>query len=192
MLKYIIILIIVLILSLLIYNSINHREEFTLVSSNNTGKDEASMNLNSVFNDDTVYINNISTPNFNFLSPKTIIMWYGDTNNIPKGWILCDGKNNTPDLTNKFIFGGKSYTTGSDSIVATGPATSSDGTHVHSTSNKATNFLYDINLLGQDKDTGIRSYSPKSEGAHNHSSITLTSAKSIKPKWASLVFIMKT
>ena len=25
---------------------------------------------------------------------------------IPKGWVLCDGKNNTPDLRNRFIFGG--------------------------------------------------------------------------------------
>jgi hypothetical protein len=25
---------------------------------------------------------------------------------IPKGWLLCDGTNNTPDLRNRFIFGG--------------------------------------------------------------------------------------
>ena len=25
---------------------------------------------------------------------------------IPNGWVLCDGKNNTPDLRNRFIFGG--------------------------------------------------------------------------------------
>lgn len=38
-----------------------------------------------------------------------IIMWGGLTSNIPKGWVLCDGKSKngieTPDLTDKFVIG---------------------------------------------------------------------------------------
>ena len=40
------------------------------------------------------------------LVPKGIIvMWSGTINTIPKGWALCDGKNLTPNLTRRFIYG---------------------------------------------------------------------------------------
>ena len=29
-------------------------------------------------------------------------MHYGNINNIPEQWLLCDGKNNTPDLSKFF------------------------------------------------------------------------------------------
>ena len=32
-----------------------------------------------------------------------IIMWSGTIASIPAGWVLCDGANGTPDLTDKFI-----------------------------------------------------------------------------------------
>ena len=34
-----------------------------------------------------------------------IIMWSGATNNIPTGWVICDGANGTPDLRDKFVIG---------------------------------------------------------------------------------------
>lgn len=43
------------------------------------------------------------------LSPGVICMFSGAT--IPDGWLLCDGKNNTPNLVDKFIYG-----TGLDNI----------------------------------------------------------------------------
>lgn len=40
----------------------------------------------------------------------TIAMWYGNVANIPEGWVLCDGNNNTPDLTDRFVVGaGSAY-----------------------------------------------------------------------------------
>ena len=40
-------------------------------------------------------------------------MWSGSSNNIPSGWYLCDGTNNTPDLRNRFIVGsGGDYSIG--------------------------------------------------------------------------------
>lgn len=35
----------------------------------------------------------------------TILPWYGKLNEIPDGFYLCDGKNGTPDLRNRFIVG---------------------------------------------------------------------------------------
>ncbi len=32
-------------------------------------------------------------------------MWSGAVVNIPAGWLLCDGENNTPNLVDKFIKG---------------------------------------------------------------------------------------
>ena len=38
--------------------------------------------------------------------PRGVIwMWSGNKADIPAGWALCDGSNNTPDLRGKFILG---------------------------------------------------------------------------------------
>ena len=43
-----------------------------------------------------------------------IMMWYGASNNVPNGWAICDGKNGTPNLTDRFVVGaGASYGLGS-------------------------------------------------------------------------------
>lgn len=34
-----------------------------------------------------------------------IIAWYGSVDQIPSGWLLCDGSNSTPDLRDRFIVG---------------------------------------------------------------------------------------
>jgi microcystin-dependent protein len=39
-----------------------------------------------------------------------IIIWSGTIQNIPDGWYLCDGTNNTPNLRDRFVVGaGSSY-----------------------------------------------------------------------------------
>ena len=51
-----------------------------------------------------------------------IILWSGATNNLPSGWVLCDGTNSTPDLRNRFVVGaGDSYAVGATggSVTAT-------------------------------------------------------------------------
>lgn len=65
-----------------------------------------------------------------------IAMWSGASDNIPIGWLLCDGNNNTPDLRNRFIVGaGSTYsvgnTGGSDSVTLT-TAQIPSHTHTHS------------------------------------------------------------
>lgn len=41
-----------------------------------------------------------------FMVPRgAIIIWSGTVNDIPTGWLLCDGNNGTPDLRAKFVLG---------------------------------------------------------------------------------------
>ena len=41
-----------------------------------------------------------------------ICAWSGTVNNIPSGWALCNGQNNTPNLSGRFILGyGGTHTT---------------------------------------------------------------------------------
>jgi hypothetical protein len=42
-----------------------------------------------------------------------IILWSGNTGNIPSGFVLCDGNNGTPNLTDRFVVGaGAAYSPG--------------------------------------------------------------------------------
>lgn len=42
-----------------------------------------------------------------------IMVWYGASNAIPSGWVLCDGSNGTPNLSGRFVIGaGSSYALG--------------------------------------------------------------------------------
>jgi len=61
---------------------------------------------------------NSSTGVMSFSAPSAfvsgmIIIWSGSTANIPTGFVLCNGQNNTPDLRNRFIVGaGSNYNPG--------------------------------------------------------------------------------
>lgn len=56
-----------------------------------------------------------------YLVPKgAIIIWSGQADEIPAGWVLCDGTNGTPNLTGKFVLGAvrekdKKYSVGKSS-----------------------------------------------------------------------------
>jgi len=70
-----------------------------------------------------------------------ICMWSGSSSNIPNGWVLCNGSNNTPDLRDKFVLGaGNNYAVGATGgekevtlTVAQMPSHNHDiGNHSHS------------------------------------------------------------
>ena len=64
----------------------------------------------------TLKVGNIidSSGNASAFVTGMIILWYGDTTNIPGGWVLCDGNNSTPDLRDRFVIGaGNNFTAGS-------------------------------------------------------------------------------
>ena len=64
----------------------------------------------------TLKVGNIidSSGNASAFVTGMIILWYGDTSNIPGGWVLCNGQNSTPDLRDRFVIGaGNNFTAGS-------------------------------------------------------------------------------
>jgi microcystin-dependent protein len=47
------------------------------------------------------------------LPAGVIVMWSGETGDIPEGWALCDGNNGTPNLKDRFVVGaGNTYPVG--------------------------------------------------------------------------------
>ena len=130
-----------------------------------------------------------------------ITMWSGSISNIPKGWVLCDGQNGTPDLRDRFIVGaGKSYnvgdTGGANSVTLTvdnlpahshtmGSAgshthtgsTNSSGSHTHSYSKPSENQLsFGLNQGSLLKNEWLTA-TTGSAGGHSHS-ISINSAGS--------------
>ena len=89
---------------------------------------------------------NSSTGVMSFSAPSAfvsgmIIIWSGNTDNIPNGFVLCDGQNDTPDLRNRFIVGAG---TGSGSDYGPGDTGgSADATlvsHSHTVNNHTHSF----------------------------------------------------
>ena len=71
-----------------------------------------------------------------------IILWSGNTGNIPSGFVLCNGSNSTPDLRDRFVVGaGSSYnpgnTGGSASVTL---STTQIPSHNHTTPNHRHSF----------------------------------------------------
>jgi microcystin-dependent protein len=62
-----------------------------------------------------------------------IMLWYGEANTVPAGWVLCDGTNGTPDMRGRFALGeGNGYNLGSADGAATVTLTASQmPSHTH-------------------------------------------------------------
>ena len=136
-----------------------------------------------------------------------IILWYGDTSNVPTGFVLCDGNNSTPDLRDRFVIGaGNNFTAGN-----TGGNNSLTLTEANLPSHQ--HFVVSNSLGGQNrtgsnvsannqvaKGTGagnlFESYNLASTGsdasAGRSSSIGSGTAIDNKPLYHALCYIMKT
>lgn len=107
-----------------------------------------------------------------------IIMWSGSVASIPKGWVICDGTNSTPDLRDKFVIGaGNTY-----AVAATGGASTVNLSHNHT------------GLTGIQSNIGAGSGFAvgAADKDHKHSiSSDLSATQSILPPYYALCFIMK-
>ena len=60
-----------------------------------------------------------------------IILWSGNSASVPAGWVICDGSNETPDLSGRFVLGpSNDYAQGSTGGSIT-HETGSAGAHTH-------------------------------------------------------------
>jgi len=142
--------------------------------------------------------------------PKgTITVWSGSKETIPDGWALCDGKNGTPNLQDKFIMGAG----GSQQPGANGPAS----THTHNVAPPSVAFTSTTNgnhshgmpsnwyarNLSCGKwsgiDAGSNAYAHTQDaGNHNHS-VTVAipqftsgpNDNTVLPPWFALCYIQK-
>jgi len=79
-----------------------------------------------------------------------ILLWSGAIVNIPSGFVICDGNNDTPDLRNQFVIGaGDSYAvdgsggnlTHSHTIDSSGTAAPGEGPNVYDSPTDTANHL---------------------------------------------------
>ena len=119
-----------------------------------------------------------------------ICMWSGQSNNIPEGWVLCDGNNNTPDLRNRFIVGvGDRYGVGNHGGEATHTLTIDEmPNHKHLTlrlsSTPQTNYATALRPVSNPQKTEFfdQGFISSTGGSQPHNNL---------PPYYALCFIMK-
>ena len=130
-----------------------------------------------------------------------IILWYGNTGNVPPGFALCDGNNGTPDLRNRFVVGaGDSYNP-NDTGGATSNTLTSDQlpTHTHSASITDPGHKHTTTFDGHKYFPGDGSTSINFGGAGGYPATTFSmdntgggGAHENRPPYYALCYIMKT
>ena len=116
-----VIIVCVIIVAIVIYLLCNNRKKEKFVDTPTTStpvvslKDVTSMDDKTAINTLAQIAKNLMTDGltvpgdvnvmgkFNYLPTGVIVAWNGK--DVPKGWALCDGQNNTPDLRGRFILG---------------------------------------------------------------------------------------
>lgn len=166
-------------------------ENFTITQPTGVLSREADQNIRSVFNNDYMSVTTLNADSFNLIAPKTIIMWYGTTSNIPTGWVLCNGANSTPNMTDRFIMANTINASKDMAINASGTV-GAGSSHTHTPSTTTKSFYSNISATGKSFGSAVTGYTLNADTAHTHGSATINAVTQMNPKWASLVFIMKT
>lgn len=61
------------------------------------------LTVNGTINATALYINGTQVSAASTVPAGAIMMWSGPVESIPSDWALCDGENNTPNLTDRFV-----------------------------------------------------------------------------------------
>ena len=176
-------------------------------SGNNPNRVDNDFTYNPSTN--TLKVGNIidSSGNASAFVTGMIILWYGNTGNIPGGWVLCNGQNSTPDLRDRFVIGaGNNFnpgdTGGNNSVTLSEANLPSHQHYVVSNSfggqNRTGSNVSANNQVAKGTGAGnlYESYNLASTGsgasAGRSSSVGSGSAFDNKPLYHALCYIMKT
>ena len=111
-----------------------------------------------------------------------IILWSGTVAAIPSGWVICDGTNSTPNLTDRFVIHADADAAGTRNVGDSGGAHTKDLSHNHGGVTGST---------GGGKSSGADA--DVIPGNHTHTISSGGSAtQDIMPKFYALAYIMKT
>lgn len=132
--------------------------------------------------------------------PRGLIsMWSGAVASLPRGWVLCDGSNDTPDLRGRFIVGaGGDYTPGdnggNDSITL---SSSQLPSHSHSAGSLQLSDTQLADYIGSNNNTLTNKENISAGVAAKSVSITGNTGSTgngasidIRPKYYALAYIM--
>jgi len=111
------------------------------------------------------------------------VVWSGAISAIPSGWVLCDGNNGTPNLTDRFILHADADAAGTNNVGDTGGA--STHTHADTFSIGGSTGDKEVDNNHDDSVTDVASDS------HTHSLSGSVSAGNNVPKYYALAWIMK-
>ena len=119
-----------------------------------------------------------------------IIAWYGNTGNIPTGFVLCDGNNSTPNLSGRFVVGYDASNSDYD-VNDTGGSES-----VTLTVNQIPAHTHNINLAVRAFYQEPRNFGVGTDGSANNSEDTGSTgggqSHENRPPFYALCYIMKT
>ena len=121
-----------------------------------------------------------------------IVMWHGLIANIPAGWVLCDGTNDTPDLRERFVEGAAD---GVDPGATGGSTSKSHASHIHT----MPTHVHEVGTLARSDGVGGAIYclpnANPDTGATDPgdtNGTTVSAHSDIRPKYYDIAFIMKT
>jgi microcystin-dependent protein len=120
-----------------------------------------------------------------------IVMWSGAISAIPTGWVICDGNNSTPDLTDRFVIHADSDSGGTNDVGDTG------GVSTHALIEaELPDHTHTVNIKGNGTTPGTL-ISSTNNTADNGNVATSTGSGSgavhtNRDKFYALAFIMKT
>ena len=140
----------------------------------------------------------------NYFPSGGIIIWSGLIDDIPAGWVLCNGSNGTPNLRNRFIIGADADAGGLDDVGDTGGSRDSASrtsgltaitvdqmpAHTHTVGISASgNFDRDQSASGMQPGGSTSTAAKGSNQGHSHSIPSVTNGN--LPSYYALAYIMK-
>ena len=111
-----------------------------------------------------------------------IVLWSGAITDIPDGWVICDGENDTPDLTDSFVIHADADSGGTRNVGDTGGSHTKDISHTHARG------TYALTAGAGGIPSDGASYFP---GVAGTSASGGSATQDIIPKFYALAYIMK-